>query len=83
MASHLLFELAHMFHRICASVIHGECGLMETLGKFCLFYSPGEGGFRNLAQNFLHNVSSYSPLRWTPAPPLVRMFLLTGKRFTR
>ena len=77
------FELAHVFYRVCAIVIHGERGLMEAPGKLCLFYSPGEGWFRNLAQSFLHNISSYSPPRWTPVPPLVRMFLLTGKRFTR
>ena len=43
MDSHLLFELAHMLHRIRAFVIHGERGLMETLGELCLFYSPSEG----------------------------------------
>ena len=49
MDSHLLFELTHMLHRILASVIHGECGLMEMLGEPCLFYSLSEGGLRNLA----------------------------------
>ena len=49
MDSHLLFELAHMFYWIYASFIHGERGLMETLGEFCLFYSPSKGGLRNLA----------------------------------
>ena len=43
MDSHLLFELTHMLHRIFASVIHGECGLMEALGELCLFYFPSEG----------------------------------------
>ena len=43
MDSHLLLELAHVFYRVRASVIHGERGLMEMLGKLCLFYSPGEG----------------------------------------
>ena len=83
MDSHLLFELAYVLYRIRATVIHGECWLMETPGKFCLFYSPGEGWFRNLAQNFLHNISSYSPARWTPALLFVKMFILTGKRLTR
>ena len=49
MDSHLLFELAHMLHRIRVSVIHGERGLMETLEELCLFYSPSKGGLRNLA----------------------------------
>ena len=49
MDSHLLFELAHMLHRIRASIIHGKRGLMETPGELCLFYFPSKGGFRNLA----------------------------------
>ena len=43
MDSHLLFELAHVLYRIRVTVIHGECWLMKTPGKLCLFYSPGEG----------------------------------------
>ena len=43
MDNHLLFELAHMLHRIRASVIHSERGLMETPGEFCLFYSRVKG----------------------------------------
>ena len=34
MDSHLLFELAHMLHRIRALVIHGERGLMEAPGEW-------------------------------------------------
>ena len=83
MDNHLLLELVYVFYRIHASVIHGERGLVETPGKLCLFYSPGEGWSKNLAQSFFHNVSSYSPPRWTLAPPLVRMFFLIGKWFTR
>ena len=49
MDSHLLFELAYMLHRIRTSVIHGERGLMETLGELCILYSPSKGGLRNLA----------------------------------
>ena len=49
MDSHLLFELTYMLHRIRASVIHGESGLMEALGELHLFYSLSKGGLRNLA----------------------------------
>ena len=49
MDNHLLFELTYMLHRIRASVIHGERGLMEVPGELCLFYSPSKGGLRNLA----------------------------------
>ena len=83
MDSHLLFEMTHMLHRIRASVIHGERGLMETPGELCLLYSPSKGGLRNLAHNFFHDISSYPPPKWTPSPPLTRMFLLTGIGLTR
>ena len=49
MDNYLLFELTHMLHRIRASVIHSERGLMEALGELCLFYSPSKGGLGNLA----------------------------------
>ena len=49
MDSHLLFELAHMLHRIHASIIHGERELMETPGELYLLYSLSKGGLRNLA----------------------------------
>ena len=83
MDSHLLFELAYVLYRIRSSIIHDEYWLMETLGKFCLFYSPSEGWFRNLAKSFHHNISSYSFARWAPTLSFMKMFLLTGKRFTR
>ena len=83
MDNHLLFELAYMLHRICSSIIHGEHGLMETPGELCLFYSSSKGGLRNLAKNFLHDISSYPLPRWTPSPLLARMFLLTRIRLTK
>ena len=83
MDRHLLFELAYVLHRIGMSIIHGECGLMETFGELCLFYSPSKGGLRNLAQSLLHDISSYPPPRWTPSPPLAKTFFLIGIGFTR
>ena len=83
MDNHLLFELAYMLHKIRSSIIHGEHGLMETPRELFLLYSSSKGGLRNLAQNFLHDISSYPPPRWTPSPPLVRMFLFTEIRLTR
>ena len=49
MDNYILFELTHMLHRIRASVIHSERGLMEALGELHLFYSLSKGGLRNLA----------------------------------
>ena len=61
MDHHLLFELAYVLHKICTSIVHGERGLMEMPGELCLFYSLSKGGLRNLAQSFLHDISSYTP----------------------
>ena len=83
MDNNLLFELTHMLHKIRVSVIHGERGLMETPRELFLLYSSSKGGLRNLAKNFLHDISSYPLPRWTPSPPLARMFLFTGIRLTR
>ena len=83
MDNHILFERTHMLHKIRASVIHGERGLMETLRELCLLYSPSKWGLRNLAQSFLHDISSYSPPRWTSSSPLAGMFLFIGIRLTR
>ena len=36
--NHPLVELAHMFHRICSTIVNGERGLMESLRKFRPLY---------------------------------------------
>ena len=71
-----------MFYRIGMSVIHGECRLVKTFGKLCLFYSPSKGGLRNLAQSLLHDLSSYPPPRRAFSSPLVRVFLFIRIVFT-
>ena len=71
-----------MFYRIGTSVIHGECRLVKTFGKLCLFYSPSKGGLRNLAQSLLHDLSSYPPPRRAFSSPLVRVFLFIRIVFT-
>ena len=43
MDSHLLFELTYVLYRIRSTIIHGKRWLMETPGKFCLFYSRVKG----------------------------------------
>ena len=34
MHSHPLIEVANMLHRVCSTIVHGECGLSEPLRKF-------------------------------------------------
>ena len=80
MDSYLLFELTYVLYRIRLTIIHGERWLMETLGKFRLFYPPCEGRFRNLAQGLLHNISSYSLARGIPAFYFVKILFLIRER---
>ena len=80
MDSHLLFELTYMLYKIHSTIIHGEHWLMETSRKFCLFYPPCKGWFRNLAQGLLHNISSYSLARRAPTFSFVKVLFLTRER---
>ena len=80
MDSHLLFEMTYVLYKIHSTIIHGERWLMETPGKFRLFYPPCEGRFRNLAQGLLHNISSYSLARGIPAFYFVKILFLIRER---
>ena len=81
MDNHLLFELTYVFYRVCSAIIHGERWLVESSRKFCLFYPPRKGWFRNLAQRLFHNVSSYSFAKRALTFPLAKMLFFTGEGF--
>ena len=81
MDNHFLFELTYVFYRIRLTIIHGERWLVETSGKFRPFYSPCKGWLRDLAPCLFHNIIPYSFVRGTPTFPLVKIHILTGKRF--
>ena len=77
MDSHLLFELAHMFYRVCSATIYGERRLVESSRKLRLFYPPCEGWFRNLIQRLFHNVCSHSSaIRASMFSPMMRLFII-------
>ena len=80
MDSHLLPELIYVLYGIRSTIIHGKRWLMETSGKFCLFFSPCKWWFRNLDQGPLHNISSYSLAKRAPTFPFVKMLFLTRER---
>ena len=82
MDSHLLFELAHMFYRVCSATIYGERRLVESSRKLRLFYPPCEGWFRNLIQRLFHNICSHSSaIRASMFSPMMRLFII-GEGFT-
>ena len=83
MNSHLLFELTYVLYRIRPTIVNGERWLMEMPRKFRLFYPLCEGRFRNLAQGLLHNISSYSLAKRTPAFPFVKILFLTRERLAK
>ena len=77
MDSHLLFELTYVFYRICSTIINGERRLVESSGKFYLFYPPCEGWPRNLTQCLFHNISSHSFARRASAfSPVIALFII-------
>ena len=81
MDGHLLFELTYKFYRIRLAIINGERRLMESSRKFCLFYSPYEGWFRNLTQCLFHNISSHSFARRASVfSPVMALFII-GEEF--
>ena len=82
MDSHLLFELTYVLYRVCLAIIYGERWLVESSRKFCFFYPPCKGWFRNLAQRLFHNVSSYSFAKKAPAFLSMRMLFFIGEGFT-
>ena len=77
MDSHFMFELTYVFYKICLAIINGERRLMESFRKFCLFYPPYEGWFRNLTQCLFHNISSHSFARRASAfSPMMALFII-------
>ena len=54
--NHSLIEVAHMFNRVCSTVVDGECWLMEPPRKYCPFNLAREGQLGNLVQYFAHSV---------------------------
>ena len=77
MDNHFLFELTYVFYKIRSAIINGERRLMESSRKFCLFYSPYEGWFRNLTQCLFHNISSHSFARRASAfSPMMALFII-------
>ena len=81
MDGHPLIELAHMFYRVCSTIVNGERWLVEAPWKFSPFYFACEGGFRDLIQRLVHNIISHAFARRALVPSLVVAFFIIGERF--
>nr|POE97843.1 hypothetical protein CFP56_35412 [Quercus suber] len=60
MDSHPLVEMAHMFHKVCSTIIDNECWLMKTTRESCLFNPTCERRSGDLVQGFAYSVVPYT-----------------------
>ena len=81
MDSHPLVELAHMFYRVRSTIVNGECGLMESLRKFCHLYLARERWFGDLIQCLAHSVVSQAFTRRALVSSLMVVPFIIGERF--
>ena len=82
MDNHSLVELAHMLHRVCSTIVDGECWLVEPPRKFP-FLNSGERWFGNLVECSAHCIISYISGRLVPISALMVVFLFIRERLTR
>ena len=81
--SHSLIEMAHMFNRVCSTVVDGECWLMEPPRKYCPFNLAREGQLGNLVQYFAHSVIFQASTSRALVPMFMVVFLFIQERLTR
>ena len=81
MDGHPLIELAHMFYRVCSTIVNGERRLVKTPWKFNPLYLARERGFRDLIQRLSHNVISHTFARWALVFSLVVALFIARERF--
>ena len=80
MDDHSLIEVAHMLYGVCHAIIHGERGLSELSGEFCLLNSSRERRPGDLIQRLAYSVISHTFLKGALMPTLVVVLLFVGKR---
>ena len=83
MDGHPLIELAHMFYRVCPTIVNGERWLVEAPWKFSPFYFACEGGFRDLIQRLVHNIISHAFARRSLVFSPVVVLFIAKERFIR
>ena len=83
MDGHSLVEMIHVLHRVCSTIVNGECWLIESLRKSCPFNLICEGRFGNLVQHLAHSVISQAFARRALIPTFVMVLLIVGERLVR
>ena len=83
MHSHPLIEVANMLHRVCSTIVHGECGLSEPPRKSPSLNPACERWPENLVECFTHGVVSqaYQGQIFVSAPMII--ILIIWERLTR
>ena len=78
-----LVEVADMFHRVCSTIIHGECGLSEPPRKYPSLNSTHEMWSGNLVKCSTHSIISQAFGRWIFVSALMTVVLIIRERLTR
>ena len=72
-----------MLHRVCSTIIHGECGLSEPPRKFPSLNSTCERRSVNLVKCFAYRIISLVFGRWASVFVLMVIILIIRERLTR
>ena len=83
MHGHSLVEAADMFHRVCLTIIHGECGLNEPPRKSPSLNSAREMWSGNLVECSTHSIISQAFERWIFVFAIMIVVLIIRERLTR
>ena len=83
MHNHSLIEVANMLHRVCSTIIHGECRLSESPKESPSFNLTRERWSRNLVECSTHNIISQASRRWIYASTFMMVVPIIRERFTR
>ena len=75
MDNHSLIEMAHMLHKVCSTIVDGECWLIKLPRKYWPFNLAREGRLENLVQRFTHSVISQAFVSRALVSTFVMVFL--------
>ena len=83
MDGHSLVEMAHVLHKICSTIVDGDCWLIESPRKPCPFNLVREGRLGNLVQHLAHCVIFQAFARRAFILTFVIVLLIVEERLAR